>query len=148
MADDTDVLLKIYQEQWAQARQHENQRVTITNIVLLISSAIVGFITQQGVSPQMLPVAILLVIVGIFGAVACSKLYEVSELHFGRVRALYDRLNVLHPKTHLKKIKEDADLKHKSLFPKLTKLHVHQFWLALHLIIILFGIVLSLMTVI
>jgi hypothetical protein len=143
MADDTDVLLKIYEEQWAQGRQHENQRVTITNIVLLISSAVVGFIAQQGISPKTLPISILLIVIGIFGAVACAKSYERVEYHFERVRFLQNRLNELHPNGRWGELKEKADAEHNSLFPKLMKIHMHQFWIALHLIIMLFGIVLT-----
>lgn len=147
MADDSDVLLKIYQEQWAEARQHENQRVMITNIVLIIATAIVGFIAQQGASPQMLPLAILLVVVGIFGAVACSKVSEAADSHLERVRFLHSRLDELHPNAQLKSLREKADAKHKSEYPKISKLHVYQLWLILHLIIILFGIVLTIITV-
>lgn len=147
MTDDADVLLKVYEEQWAQARQHENQRATITNIVLLIASAIVGFISQQGLSPQMLPLTILLSAVGIFGTLACAKLSEAADFHLERARFLHGRIDELHPNAHLRKLREEADSKHKAAFPRLERLRVYQLWLALHVAIALIGIVLTLVII-
>lgn len=147
MAADTDALLKVYEEQWAQARQHENQRATITNIVLLIASAILGFVSQQGLSSQVLPLTALLIGVGIFGAVACEKLYERTEYHLERTRFLHKRIDELHPNAQLKKLREQADAKHKAEYPRMIRLRVRHLWLALHLAIIVAGVVLTLIIV-
>lgn len=48
MADDSDVLIKFCEEQEAQARQSENQRATVSNLIVTIASAITGFIVQIG----------------------------------------------------------------------------------------------------
>jgi len=147
MADDTAVLLKVYEEQWAQARQHENQRVAITNILLIIAPAIVGFISQQGLRPQMLPLTILLSVVGIFGIVACAKLSEAADFHLERARFLHKRLDELHPDAHLAKLREEADSKHKAAFPRMERLRVYQLWLVLHIAIALVGVALTLIVI-
>jgi len=147
MANTTDALLKVYEEQWAQGRQHQNQRATITNVVLLVASAIFGFISQQGLNSQTLPLAILLTAIGIFGAVACEKLYERSQLHFSRTRLLLKRIDELHPKAQLMKRIEEANADHKSKFPRMIRVHVHHLWLALHLTVILAGVVLILIII-
>lgn len=102
MADDTDALLKIYEEQWAQARHLEDRRSTITNIVLLIATAVFGFIFQRSLSLQTLPLTILLIALGIYGAVASEKLYERAQFHLERVRYLHKRIDELHPNAQLK----------------------------------------------
>jgi hypothetical protein len=142
MATDTDALLKVYEEHWAQARQHENQRATITNVVLLIASAILGLISQQSLNIEMLPLAGLLIVVGIFGAISSEKLYERAEYDFERIRYLHGHLDKLFPKARLKKLREDADTQHKSKFPRLVRLHVHHLWLMMHLAVIIAGILL------
>jgi hypothetical protein len=40
MANDTDVLLKLCEEHWTEMRHIEDQRATITNIVIIITSAV------------------------------------------------------------------------------------------------------------
>ena len=47
MADKTDVLLQLYAEERAQARQSETQRATLTNIVIVIVGASLAFISDQ-----------------------------------------------------------------------------------------------------
>ena len=47
MFDAKDILIKYLEEEWAQARQSENQRATTTRYVLLITIAIQGIIVQQ-----------------------------------------------------------------------------------------------------
>jgi hypothetical protein len=42
LADDSEVLLKFYDEDWRQVRQSEDQRTAFSNITLLIASAVFG----------------------------------------------------------------------------------------------------------
>ena len=46
MADPTDILLEYWKDQRTQARNAESQRATLTNIVLLIVVATLGFVGQ------------------------------------------------------------------------------------------------------
>jgi len=62
MAEATDVLLKLWEDQRIQARHTESQRATITNFVILISVAIISFFTTKGINQDSLPLAVLLVI--------------------------------------------------------------------------------------
>ena len=48
MADSTDVLLKLCEQRWVEVKQAEDQRSALSNIILLIASAIVGIFTQKG----------------------------------------------------------------------------------------------------
>jgi hypothetical protein len=143
MADDTDVLLKVYEEQWAQARQHENQRIAITNIILVIAPAITVFISQQGLNQQVLPLTILLIAIGLFGVLACSKLSEAADFHLERTRFLHKRLDELHPNAQLQRLRDEADKKHTAQFPRYQKIRVYQLWLILHWTIVLVGAVLT-----
>jgi hypothetical protein len=46
VADDAEILLKFFDEDWRQVRQSEDQRTAFSNIILLIASAVFGFLTQ------------------------------------------------------------------------------------------------------
>ena len=54
MADSTDVLLKFVEQQWIEAKQAEDQRSIMTNIILVIVAAIIGFIAQKGLNNNVL----------------------------------------------------------------------------------------------
>jgi hypothetical protein len=73
---EVDVLLKLYDEQWTQVRHLENQRATVTNLIVVIASAIIGLIVQQGLSVEILPVSLLLIVLGVYGALSCDNYYE------------------------------------------------------------------------
>lgn len=143
MADDTDVLLKMYEEQWEQARQTENQRAAITNIVLVIASAVLGFIVQRGLNLEMLPLTILLIVIGIYGAIASEKLYETFQFHVGKAWSWRKRIDELHPNAQLLKLNEESRKKHRAEFPRLVRLRLHHMWMVLHLAIALGGIILT-----
>jgi hypothetical protein len=145
MANDTDVLLKIYEEQMGRAKQVEEQRSTFANIVFVIAAAVIALINQKGVSIQSLPLAILLIALGIYGIVMSEKLSEQTQFYFERARSLHEHLDELHPKANLIHLREDADNKHHAKFPLWGKLRVHSLWLILHLAIVLIGVILTVM---
>lgn len=145
MADDTDVLVAYYIEQWNQARHVEDQRATVTNIVMLIASAIVGFIVQKGLSREMLPITIMLTVLGIYGAIASEKLYERFQFFVNRGGRLSRRVDELHPNCKLVEINRDFEIQHKKEYPRLSRIRLHILWLSLHLAIALGGLALSIL---
>ena len=44
-----NLLLRYCEEQWRHIRHLEDQRATFTNLVLVISVGVIGFIVQQGI---------------------------------------------------------------------------------------------------
>ena len=146
MADDTDVLLRLCEHEWTQGKQSEDQRATITNIVLLIASAVVGLIAQIGLNARSYPLAFLLCVLGTFGAVAAEKLYERHQFHFGRARAYRGYvMRELHPSIQFDAVMEQARAEHSAAFSRMGKLHLHHVWLALHIGILLAGVTLTAM---
>jgi hypothetical protein len=143
MADDTDVLLKFCEEHWAQARQSENQRATITSLIIVITSIVAGFIAQSGLGLQMLPLAIALIPFGLFGAVATGKLYERFHLHHDKVRYWRKQINDLHPNAQLLTLERDADDEHKKTYGLMARVRLHHLWVIFHLAIAALGIIFS-----
>lgn len=58
MADGIDVLLDLWKEQREADRQTENQRATLTNIIIIVVAAGLGFIARSGLRPTMLVVTL------------------------------------------------------------------------------------------
>lgn len=143
MADSTDVLLQHWDEQRAQSRQCENQRATLTNMILLVASAALGFITQRGLDRPMLFVTVPLVVIGLLGAVASAKFYERFRLHNRQARRLTDQLVERLPDLAVDDAYTQARRQHNTRYRFLTKIRLHHLWISLHLAIAITGVALT-----
>ena|SRR6185503_6248759 len=119
---EVDVLLKLYDEQWTRVRHLENQRATVTNPIVVIASAILGFIVQQGLSVEILPVSLLLVVLGVYGALTSEKYYERIQLCIKRSTLFRDQIDKTYPRINLAQIMKDFNVQHKERFPRLSKI--------------------------
>ena len=145
--NDVDILLEMSYKEWEQARHLENQRATITNLVLLVAFAALGYISDTGLSIQSLPITIGLIALGIYGAVASEKLYERNQFHIERARFLRRKVYVLRPDAQIGELRDQADTVHESKFPRLSQIRLHHIWLALHLSISFTGVVLAVLSI-
>ena len=143
MVDSTDILLQHWDEQRAQSRQCEDQRATMTNIILLVASAALGFIAQRGLDRLMLLVTVPLVVVGLFGAVASAKFYERFRLHNRQARRITDQLVEHLPDLAVDNAYTQARTQHNMRYRFLTKIRLHHLWISLHLAIAITGVALT-----
>ena len=137
MADEVDVLLKFCEEQWAQCRQSETQRSTVTNFVITIAAATLAFIGHKGFVIGSLPLAVFLFVLGLYGAITSAKLYERWQFNRNRAHYWYKRIDELKPDAQLLHLKQLADDHYNK---KLRQVRLHWLWIALHIIISLIGI--------
>ncbi|GAA1897675.1 hypothetical protein GCM10009837_19980 [Streptomyces durmitorensis] len=143
MADKTDVLLAFWQEQRESDRQVENQRATLTNIIVVIVSAGLGFLAQKGLHPPMLTVTVTMVALGIYGAMASLKSHERCAFHMRQARWLRQKIGVLHPELEFEDGLAAVRSTHRLRFPLLVRTRMYALWVALHSAIALSGAILS-----
>lgn len=143
MSDETEILLRLHEDQWTHARHSEDQRATVTNLVITLASAGIAFIAQTGLNPTKLPITVLLIILGLYGAFTSEKLSERSRYHIIRARLLRKRIDELYPDAKIEQLKEEAERYHKNRDSFLYDFKLHYLWLALHLAISLTGIILT-----
>ncbi len=143
MPDDTDVLLKLYEVQFSYLKQLEDQRAQITNMLLLITSVVIGFIAQKGPELDTLPLTILLIVLGTYGAIISEKLYERFGFFRERIDAVERKLEKLHPGAEIIKLWQEANQMNAKAFPRLNKVRLHRLWLLLHLGIAAAGVILT-----
>ena len=148
MADDTQVLIEFCKQCWVEAKQSEDQRATLTNIILGVASAVTVLIAQKGLAKDTLPLSILLIVLGIYGAVASEKLYERHQMHSTRASVYRERLDELHPNAQVIVRRSEALKRHDPNFPRLSKIRLHYLWLTLHLIIALAGLILTIIIIV
>jgi len=139
MTDDTDILLRMVEDQLIQTRHTESQRTTITNFIIVMSAAIIGFFTTKDINQNSLPLAIFLVILGVYGAIFCLKLYERWHLQFKLAQIWGDRIAELHPDAKINELRDEVLTEHKRQYPILYKIRVRYLWIVFNILIIIIG---------
>jgi hypothetical protein len=144
MADSTDILWNFYQEHCAWERHHEEQRASVTNILLVVAAGVLSVITFGGISRSDLPLTIFLIMQGLFGALFVAKQYERFTRHQRLANVYREVLNVRFPENRIILLRDLADKEQKEKYPILSdEVRLYQLWVGLHLLIALFGVVLT-----
>jgi hypothetical protein len=141
-----DAVLAYWREHREQLRQSENQRAVLTNYVLVITAAISGFVVQQDFGLRTLPLSVLIIIIGLYGAVAAAKYHERADYHLLQARALtrvlVDTGSLADHEAVLEEFRQQHDLK----YPRLHRLRLNRLWTGLHLGVAVYGVVLVILT--
>lgn len=139
-----DVYWGLYQEHTSQGRHHEEQRSTVTNLIIAIAAGILGlFALDQAPSAIHLLLAVFLFALGAFGALFTAKHYERFNMHMQRARRYRDEVDATVTDRRVAELKRIADGDARRDFPVLFGLRLFWFWIGLHLLIALIGLVLA-----
>jgi hypothetical protein len=141
-----DATLAYWSEQRAQLRQSETQRSVLTNYVLTIAAAVSGFVIQQHFRSQTLPLSVLVVLTGLYGAVSAAKYHERASYHLGQARALTRVLVQSGALADNDAVLGQSRLGHYQQYPRLSRLRLHWLWTGLHLGVAAYGLVLIILT--
>lgn len=132
MEKDTDVLLEFCRKSWDEVRHLEEQRVAIANLVILVSSAIVGLAMTREMTDELFPLSLVLLLVGVYGLAATAKLYERYLFELSRFSHFIARLSELHPSAQLLELRGAADSDHRAKRLWMSRVPLNQIWLGLH----------------
>ena len=146
MSAPEDVVLAYWREHREQLRQSENQRAVLTNYVLVITAAISGFIVQQHFEARTLPLSVLIIIIGLYGAVTAAKYHERADYHLFQARALTRVLVDAGSLADHEAVLEEFRQQHYGKYPRLHRLRLNRLWTGLHLGVAVYGIVLVIIT--
>ena len=146
MSEPAEVVMAYWRDHRDQLRQSENQRAALTNYVLIIVAALSGFIVQQQLRPATIPLAVLITIIGLFGAVTVAKYHERAAYHLSQARALTRALVAAgHLPDHATEL-DQARTTHYTRYPRLRRIRLHHLWTGFHLGIALYGAALTVIT--
>jgi hypothetical protein len=125
-----------------QLRQSESQRAVLTNYVLVIVAGLTGFAAQQKFALSTIPVAVLITLLGFYGALTSAKYHERANYHLTQARAITKAL------VESGTLGSDADLDaartaHYVRYSRLHRLRLHALWTGLHLGVAVLGITLA-----
>jgi len=149
-----DTLWRLYEDHYTQVRHYETQRSTVTNLLLTIGAALLAFITyDKALTRSDVPLTCLLFVIGLFGAAFSLKYHERSSFHYNRLMMYRNKLDdLLSDPGVLQRLREKAEEKQKKEFPRLYEgrlkwWKVHRLWVFLHLLVSLFGLVLTVLAI-
>jgi hypothetical protein len=83
--------------------------------------------------------AIVLVLIGLFGFFFCAKSYERMQLHLNRCRKFLHMLDEIDLTHDLTAIKDECDRQTALQFPFASRLKLRAFWQGMHVIVALAG---------
>jgi hypothetical protein len=146
MAAPENAVLAYWSEHRSQLRQSETQRALLTNYVLAIAAAISGFIVQQHFKAQTLPLSIMIVLIGLYGALAAAKYHERATYHLSQARALTQVLVQSGGLPDNDVILDTFRSDHYQEYPRLSRIRLHWLWTGLHLGVAAYGLVLIVLT--
>jgi hypothetical protein len=135
-----DGALTFWAEHREQLRQSENQRATMTNFVIVIAAALAGVIVQLRLDARSLPLSILIVLLGLYGALSSAKYHERAEYHLRQARALTAVLRDTGQIPDAKAALDAARDEHYRRYPRLSRIRLHLLWTGFHLAVALFGL--------
>jgi hypothetical protein len=144
MADDSDVLLELWRGHREEARQMENQRAALTNIVIIVVAAGFGFLAQQGdLRASSLCVTVPMFILGVFGVLVCTKYGERWARHAKQAEAFARALGQQHQSLDLATLMTVSHTEHSARFPRIKRVKIWALWAVLHAGISTGGLLLS-----
>ena len=147
--DKADLWFKLFQEYAGEARHHEQQRATVTGFFSALAAGVltlVGF--DKGLNLSDLPAALFLVAIGVFGCVFSAKQYERFYVCMERARQYRGALEEAVPESRILELKRTADTLAARRFPRLHSWRLGLFWVALHVVIATFGVLLAIMSIV
>ena len=144
---DAEILVEFWKEEWVVARHFDEQRTTISNLIIIVAAAIIGFIIQVGISMKTLPMTIFLIVLGLYGTITVKKLYERHQYHIIRMRKFRERIDELVSDAKLMEIVNTSKDMHREHYPRLSKQRLHYLWSFLHISITIMGIITTIMSI-
>jgi len=142
--DDRQLIMNLYADNRTQARHHEVLRATGSTLIAAGAAALLTAVMQdQSLSGPGLPLAIFMMVIGIFGVIFCGKEYERIRLHVDRADVLLRILDQSDTTFNLVAVRDNADKLHGRRFPIFYRLRLNLLWLVLHFLIFVCGLVLT-----
>lgn len=139
--DDKALLWHLYEDNRSQAQFHETQRINGTGLIGGGAAIIISQISQDAAYTRAdTPLAVILVVIGLFGYLYCLKAYERMQLHLNRCREFLQMLDDMDTMHDLISVKNCADKATKKQFKFASKLKLRVFWQGIHILIAIAGL--------
>lgn len=151
--DQREILLTLLKEAYNHVRHYETQRSTVSNLIVIVAAAILGFVTRDNALTRAdLPLSSLLFVVGIFGIAFAAKYYERTKANADRYYKYRDKLDELFFESRgLSNVLDEAAKDTSAACPRLVEggslgwIKVHRLWITFHALIGCLGLILTIL---
>ena len=146
--DPEQLQLEMYRTQVSRSEHYESQRAVISNLIMVIAVGSVAVATfDSRLRSSDVPLAVLIILLGLFGWVASTLHYERSRRHGKTAAAYRDKLDKAVPAAEINATRTAA---HQELVEKHGKrrARLHHLWDGLHIGIALLGLLLAIFSMI
>lgn len=134
-------LLRTLEENWIHARQSEEKRAMLANVVLLVITVIQTAMLFVGFTRNTFLLPLFQVLLGIYAIIATMKLYERSQFHILRARKLRARLDELYPDAQVEYLQNVAETEHRRQYPIWMKVRLNSIWSGLYVIVTILALI-------
>jgi hypothetical protein len=135
-----DLVWASYLEQRNSARAFDEQRTSIANFIITIAGALIGFSATSGFAHASVVIYSFVALLGAYGAAVTWKLYETSSFCMERARRTLRLLSGPEVDS-FQEITETTLAGQRKRFRVVARIHLYPFWIALHLLILLYALV-------
>ncbi|MGB3147498.1 MAG: hypothetical protein WBA91_07040 [Paracoccaceae bacterium] len=143
----TELYLRLYEEERAHARFHEEHINSTTNLVALAVSGIVTFsFSDLGFDIKDIFASMAVVLLGLYGIVVTHKKAERRKLHFSRGYEFLKQIKLPTGAEDIEKIAKRGDAALEKERPKLYNMRIRTLWSYFHKAIVSFGILMLLVS--
>lgn len=143
-----DLLWSYQHEQRQIGSNMDQQRTAITNFTMTLTAGLVAVISVKGFDEHTVIIASFIIILGIYGVLTTRKLYERSVYHFTRSRICLTHLDSEISEGIIGTIQEASKTKTKEKYPIMHRVHNHQIWMFLHILIVFFGLIVLIFSIV
>jgi hypothetical protein len=140
MANARDVFLSVLDHYCSGARQAEWQQSINAFGVLFLGAGLQAYIAHRHFTRSSLPLAAILVLLGLYGIVMAFKYHEIYCLQMIRVEMVHEKLGALESEAQVLKLEEAADRQQSRRFPEMCRLRPYSLYRWLHVCVMLGGI--------
>lgn len=143
---EVQLIWEIMREHWSHGRHLDVQKATMSRLLLVVSAGVLGLIAVNGVDSNDIALTVFLFLLGIYGALFSSTYDNLYYTHMQLSKVYRDEfdgmVSFISSKEALKRKRERFPWPGPAKKTRLTK-----YWMSLHLLISLFGLLLFISTV-
>jgi hypothetical protein len=142
MHEENELLFRLYQEEWIQCRHHQDLRSKMTGLVVAITAGLTAVVSSVNLMSQNdIPLAILLIAIGILAPIFSMKQHERFSFHLDRARQYRDKIDNNIEELSLRDLRCAAKKVSQKKHPYLFDLRLKYFWATMNALPIFVGIV-------
>jgi hypothetical protein len=145
--DSKSIILEYWKDQRAQARHTEDQRAIFTNIVLIVTAALLGLVANIGFHESSLPLTVTIIFLGLFGAATSAKYYERYNVHLEQAIRFSEILSGKDTEHDHEKLLGPVRVDHAARY-RIARLRLNKLWVAFHLVIAGIGFAMTVIVIV